>query len=330
MCWAPSAPEPSEQPATGPEAAALQSEGLAMKRLGLSMVCTTALLGCSGASRTSGPDPAGVGAESNGIAQEHFRHRPPRFHRGDADACDARGGADATSSDASPEDGGRPDVVVDATGEGGGVGTDASEAGIEDAGGQDASVANNGEASVEDAGNPDAQLELDGAACSNSRNGLGGIGVPAGTTATASASWNSTPANAIDGTLVPGWNAGNYTGWIALTFPAPVTLNGIALGAVSLPTTTETYTITGFQGGTSVPLGSWSDTVDTGFVVDLPPMLFAAGTYDGIRIDIQGNASWVSLSEISLLTVDCPAGPGGLYTVGTGAPIDAGPQAVDA
>jgi hypothetical protein len=177
---------------------------------------------------------------------------------------------------------------------------------------------------------PDAQVDAGsdgtvvpdaGVACLSPDAGLdalGGIGVPAGTVVTASGSYSTqTPEGVITGT---GWNAGAFSGWIELTFAAPVTLNGIQLVAGASPTATETYTLTGFQGGTPVSLGSWTDTVEGNCQcsVLLPPMLFAAGSYDAIQVNVNGGASWVAINQISLLTSVCP-GSGD-----AGTPVDAG------
>jgi hypothetical protein len=236
-------------------------------------------------------------------------------------------GVDAASRDATvhPRDAGRDATLVSDAGSG----SDATSA--------DASTPPDAptcdDESMDVLSTSDAQVDAEsdgtvvsdaGVACLSPDAGLGGIGVPAGTVATASGSYlTQTPEGVITGT---GWNAGAFSGWIELTFAAPVTLDGIQLVAGADPTATETYTLTGFQGSTSVSLGSWTDTVEGNCQCAplLPPMLFAAGSYDAIQIAVNGGASWVAINQISLLTSSCP-GSGDAGTPDSGNP-DSGMQ----
>jgi Regulator of Chromosome Condensation (RCC1) repeat protein/regulator of chromosome condensation (RCC1) repeat-containing protein len=148
-------------------------------------------------------------------------------------------------------------------------------------------------------------------ACSNSDAGLGGIGVPSGTIATASAVWNGfTPDKTFDGSTGVGWNSGSTAGWMELAFPTPLALDGIQLYVGALPQSVETYTFTGFQGNNAISLGSFTANVINGISL-LPAMPVAAGTYDAIRIDVQSSISWVSITEISILTPNCAEADGG-------------------
>jgi hypothetical protein len=202
-------------------------------------------------------------------------------------------------------------------------GTDASATGAPD-GSTDAENASDADATIADAGSDATGASEAGSGCSISDAGLGGIGVPVGTVATASGYYSTaTPNLAIDGNIATGWNAGGYTGWIELTFPAPVTLDGIQLAVAPSPTATETFTVTGVEGSTSLSIGSWTETIEGNIgPVIVPPMLFAVGTYNAIRIDINGGASWVAANEISILTPSCPAASG----VDSGS-VDGGPEA---
>ena len=133
---------------------------------------------------------------------------------------------------------------------------------------------------------------------------VGGIGVPAGSSATASNSYDSAPADAIDGNLGTVWNAGGFTGSITITFPTPQTIDGVKIFANALPTTTETYTIFGIQDQQTTQLAQSTQNVDQGS--QLATIAIANAAYDGIRIDVQGNASWVAINEIALATTYCP------------------------
>src|SRR2546427_8914214 len=66
---------------------------------------------------------------------------------------------------------------------------------------------------VVESGAMDSGVDAFDAGCSTADAGLGGIGIPMGTTASASASWQtSTPDKSIDGDMGTGWNAGGYSG----------------------------------------------------------------------------------------------------------------------
>lgn len=201
-------------------------------------------------------------------------------------------------------------------------GTDASTPDASDAS-SDGKYGSDADATIADAGSDATGASESGSGCLISDAGIGGIAVPVGTVATASGYYSTdTPNLAIDGNIATGWNAGGYTGWIELTFPAPVTLDGIQLAVAPSPTATETFTVTGFEGSTSLSIGSWTETIEGNIgPVVVPPMVFAASAYDAIRIEINGGASWVTANEISVLTPRCPAASGP-----DSGPVDGGPE----
>jgi hypothetical protein len=153
----------------------------------------------------------------------------------------------------------------------------------------------------------DAYAEVDGG-CSQAAAalGLGGIGVPAGTVPSVSSTYGTvnTPDKAFDGNLSTNWESDGYQSWIRLSFPSPVRLDGVRIAAFASPTTTESYQITGYQGATSIVIGSATTSVPASPTV-LAPIAVTAGAYDAIRVDVGGGASWVSISEISILTAAC-------------------------
>jgi hypothetical protein len=134
---------------------------------------------------------------------------------------------------------------------------------------------------------------------------LAGIGMPAGSTATASGSYNSTPADAIDGNLGTVWNSGGFTGSITIMFASPVTFDGVKLYMNALPTTDETLTIFGIQDQQTTQLAMSTQNVTQNGTA-LTTISVPNAAYDGIRIDFQGNASWVAVNEIGLATTYCP------------------------
>lgn len=155
-----------------------------------------------------------------------------------------------------------------------------------------------------DAGAPDTQPP--DAGCPQGDAGLGGIGVPNGTTATATASYQAnTPDLFVDGNPGTYWNAGGYTGSITVAFPKAVTLDGVRFLTVASPQATETYTVYGITGGNPTNIGTATVSVPAGLGL-AAPIAVTLGTYDAIRVDVSSQGSWAALAELSLLTPQCP------------------------
>jgi hypothetical protein len=150
----------------------------------------------------------------------------------------------------------------------------------------------------------DVAIDVFDAGCAQDA-ALGGIGMPAGSTASAPGSYNSTPAMVIDGDLGTVWNSGGFTGSITITFASPVTFDGVTLYVNALPTTSETYTVFGIQDVQTTQLAQSTQTAPQGGAA-LQTIAVANAAYDGLRIDVQGNASWVAINEIALATTYCP------------------------
>lgn len=151
----------------------------------------------------------------------------------------------------------------------------------------------------------DAAIDTFDAGCAHDA-ALGGIGLPAGTTASATTTYASNVASlAIDGDEGTYWNAGDFTGSITVTFPSPTTVGGVHLYVTALPTTAETYTIYGIQVQTATQIAQSTQDAQQGggALADIP---VPSQPYDGIRIDVLGNASWVAIDEIAFTTVYCP------------------------
>jgi hypothetical protein len=135
---------------------------------------------------------------------------------------------------------------------------------------------------------------------------LGGIGIPAGTVPSVSATYTTTlPIQAIDGDLTTGWNSGSNSGWLRLEFPSPVYFTGVRIAAFASPTTSETYTLNADL--VTTPIGSATRQVfsgTAGSIVD--PIAVTPGTYSSLTLTISGGSSWVMVGEVSLLTPTCP------------------------
>jgi hypothetical protein len=137
---------------------------------------------------------------------------------------------------------------------------------------------------------------------------LGGIGVPPGTVATASATYmTSVPADAIAGSLSlsTNWCPGSNAGWLNLKFPAPLSITGIRLAANSDPPTSETYSFA--EGSSMTPIGTATEMVNGNTALTIEPAIpLKPGSYSSITITVNGGASWVGINGVSLLTSACP------------------------
>lgn len=147
-----------------------------------------------------------------------------------------------------------------------------------------------------------------GSLCSTAGD-LPGVGVPAGTIATASdvltVDTTAYPADlAIDGSLATQWNSGTVNGWITLTFAAPVAISGIRLHADAQPVTDQTFTITADGSPTPIGTGTTSVMLTPGAV--LPDIPVTPGSYSSITITVDSGESFVGLDEIWLLPSSCP------------------------
>jgi hypothetical protein len=136
---------------------------------------------------------------------------------------------------------------------------------------------------------------------------LSGIGVPAGTVATAStfSDPEDAPAMAIDGDLTNEWDTGTYTGWITLTFPAPTMISAVRIHADALPATNEIFTLS--TSSSVTPLGSATVFIDRAPGTLLPDIQIPPALYSDITLTVNAGASWVGVNEIWLLPAPaCP------------------------
>lgn len=143
------------------------------------------------------------------------------------------------------------------------------------------------------------------AGCSTAVTGLGGIGVPPGSTVTASRSYESTPAQAVDGNRDTFWNGGDFFATLVIQFPTPQALTGIRIAAGATPASSETYTIYGYKGTQGKRIGTLTAPVAMGYTV-VPAISVLSDTYDRIVIDVAAAASWALIYDVSILTTACP------------------------
>jgi hypothetical protein len=140
-------------------------------------------------------------------------------------------------------------------------------------------------------------------ACSSSA--LGGIGMPEGTVVSASATYSTyVPDKVIDGELGRGWNSGSNSGWLRFDFPKAIAITGLHVAANASPTTDETFVITDSVLGTTIGTATRRVLAGaTGALLD--PIPVTPGSYSSITITMNATASWVEISEVSLLTAEC-------------------------
>jgi hypothetical protein len=255
--------------------------------------CTLPLVGngCGSKTKASSRDAAllaDVGAATGGVSSGGVSSTGGR----------ASGGAGGTSTGGTVSGNGGSARTGGATGSGGmGTGGSTGHGGTMSTGG----VPDHGGAV--DGGNLDAATPTDN--CSSSP--LGGIGIPAGTVATANASStpSSTPDLAIDGDMTTTWSSGASSGWLKLQFPKPTAITAVQIVAGSKPTDKVTYTITSDSQAT---IGSGTREVISGLAYGsmLDPISVSPGTYSSITITVNGSVSWVQIVELSLMNDECP------------------------
>lgn len=142
--------------------------------------------------------------------------------------------------------------------------------------------------------------------CWATDSGLGGIGTPTGTTATATSSYSSNvPSLAVD--LDPGtyWNAGGTSGSLTITFPKPQLVSGVRIATIASPASSETYTIYAISGSVASQIGTGTFNVPQGLTIN-PTIAVPPGTFDGIRVDVSSSPSWSAIAEVSVVTPLCP------------------------
>jgi hypothetical protein len=157
-----------------------------------------------------------------------------------------------------------------------------------------------------DGGPVDAPADVPHVPCSTSDSGLGGIGIPSGSTATASGTYMSqTPSLTIDGNIATYWNGGGTLESLTITFPTAQTISGVAIAATASPASSETYTITGHQGGVLQNLGMATLSVPATTTI-LPAIGVTPGAYTDITLHVTSTTSWVAIAEVTLVTPSCP------------------------
>ena len=156
---------------------------------------------------------------------------------------------------------------------------------------------------------PDAAADaptVDSGACSPGP--LGGVGVPSGSIATASAVYlMEIASHAIDADLVSRWTPGASTGWLRVDFSTPQMIDGLRLAASG--GATEQFIVT--AGSDPTPIGAATINVPSIASDSLPRQALPAipvtpGTYTSITITIDAGTSWAEIAELSLLTPSCP------------------------
>jgi hypothetical protein len=154
-------------------------------------------------------------------------------------------------------------------------------------------------------GGTDVVIDVFDAGCAQDA-ALGGIGIPAGSTASSTTSYSGNTADmAIDGNTGTYWNAGGFTGSITVMFASPQTIDGIQLWVSALPASSETYTVFGIKDVVAAQVAQSTQTAPQGGAA-LQTIAIPNAAYDGFRIDVDGGQSWVAINEIAVTTTYCP------------------------
>ena len=143
--------------------------------------------------------------------------------------------------------------------------------------------------------------------------GMVGFRPPAGTVVTGV---SKCPAqaeflpHAVDCIMGSGWNACDYSGTIALSFPKPTQVSAIQIVVTGSSGVSVVYTITGTKNGVSEVIGQGSRSMPP----ECPPMICAdaldvisvtPGEYDKIEISGSG-ATWITFFGVTILLLLLP------------------------
>lgn len=126
---------------------------------------------------------------------------------------------------------------------------------------------------------------------------------PVGTTATSSSEYSGRPAaRSIDGNIETEWTGTANSGYVQLNFSKPVELDFVQIATGAANPSNATFIISGLKNGI------WS-TINSTYTMSIPtankttisePINVTHGTYDGIKVSVTMNASWVGITEITL------------------------------
>lgn len=124
---------------------------------------------------------------------------------------------------------------------------------------------------------------------------------PEGTTLWASGYYGSnTPDKTIDGDLNTVWNSGSHSGVIEYRFPKGEFVKGIQVAAHSGPADNREYVVYGLKDGQWLKIGTGVRYITSGTTI-IEPIVVAPYTYDGIKLEMTPNASWVAINEVTII-----------------------------
>ena len=135
--------------------------------------------------------------------------------------------------------------------------------------------------------------------------GMPGCQMPSGSTATATSPGTTdgyygtqTPNLAIDGNVTTYWSAGALSGTLTVTYPSGVAMTGLYVNTVAGPaSSSESYTVSVLDNGQWISEGTTTELIGTSQATYFIPL--PAGTYDGVRLAVDGGSSWVEIYEIT-------------------------------
>ncbi len=106
------------------------------------------------------------------------------------------------------------------------------------------------------------------------------------------------PGNAIDGNLTTAWAAGSTSGTLTVTYPSGVPMTGLYVNTSACPASSESYTVSVLDNGQWISEGTTTESIGTSQATYFIPL--PAGTYDGVRLAVDSNSSWVQIYEVTV------------------------------
>ncbi|WP_186785906.1 fibronectin type III domain-containing protein [Paenibacillus agilis] len=152
------------------------------------------------------------------------------------------------------------------------------------------------------------------AASGKTIEGMLGHSAPVGTIAKANNVYSDhIAANVIDGDIKTRWNASLSKAEIELVFPKAIELNFVQFATNATPPVSVQYTIFGLLNNQWVKVSEPTTLLLEGFNSINPPVAIKKGTYEGIKIAVDGKTSWAAINELTFgnaesITLNAQAG----------------------
>lgn len=135
--------------------------------------------------------------------------------------------------------------------------------------------------------------------------GMQGISPPKETVVTVNGTYSANYGkNSIDGKLDTLWNSGATKGTIQYVFPEELSLNFIQVAAYSNPKSNNYYTVYGLKDGKWILVSPKVGRYVNATVTITEPVAITPGVYEGIKVEVDGAASWAHINELTIGVVE--------------------------